>query len=331
MHNEVRTDPDAHSRFQAIYAYAPECVKLIDASERLIDMNPAGLRMIDAPSLGLVRHRNILELIAPDYRQAFREAHAAVFRGKAVRLQFELVGFAGRRLWMDQSAAPLFDTRDSSRVVEMVAVTRDITVQREGEAELLQARIAEAIARSRAELLVGVGHEVNAPLNDIIGYSELLQEAALDQGRHGEAQDLQRIIDAARQILPIMHRATGALRCLPEQGMGARARDLREVVEDAIESARAVIESNGSTLAVELPCAPHYWEGDWRKLDMCLGSLLLSVAKLAQNASVDARLRVAAEAGAPSVRIEFTLEGPRSSHGERTSVGRGRCIRTERP
>lgn len=311
MHNEVRADadPDAHSRFQAIYACVPECVKLIDASERLIDMNPAGLRMIDAPSLSLVRDRNILELIAPEYRQAFREAHAAVFRGKAVRIQFEVVGFAGRRLWMDQSAAPLFDTRDSSRVVEMVAVTRDITAQREGEVELLQARIVEGIARARAEMLAGVGHGVNAPLNDMIGYSELLQEAALDQGRHGDARDLQRIIDAARQVLSIVHRATGASPCAQERQMDAGPHDLREVVEDAIESARAIVASAGTALAIELPCEPRYWGGDREKLDMCLSSLLLSVAKLAPNGSVCARLPLLAEAGAPSVRIEFSLAG----------------------
>jgi len=311
MHHEVRAaaEADDRFRFQAIYACVPECVKLIDANERLIDMNPAGLRMIDAPSLDLVRNRHILDLIAPSHRQAFSEAHAAVFQGRAVRLQFEVVGFSGRKLWMDQSAAPLFDCDDSRRVVEMVAVTRDITAQRESESELLQARIAEEMARSRAEFIAGIGHELNVPLNEVIGYGELLQETALEHGRCGDAQDLQRVIDAARQILAMMHRMAGAASSAPRQGIRAGACDLREIVEDAIEGARTVLEGNGISVSIELPREPQLWQGDWRKLDMCLRSLLLSTAKLAQNGSLVARLPVPIEAGGPWIRVEFAIAG----------------------
>src|SRR5882672_8485310 len=45
----------SEARLRAIVEAEPECVKLLDAEGRLIEMNPAGLRMIEAESLEALR------------------------------------------------------------------------------------------------------------------------------------------------------------------------------------------------------------------------------------------------------------------------------------
>lgn len=284
-------DPYDFSRFQAIFACAPECVKLIDANGCLLDMNAAGLRMIDAPSIDAVRGRNILDLIAPAYRQPFSQAIAAVFEGKAVRLQFEVVGLSGRRLWMDQSASPLFERNGGARVLEMVAVTRDITAERQAETELIAAKVAEEIARSRADFAAQVSHEFNDPLNDVIGYSELLQETAAEQGRHDDAADLQRVVDAARRLQVMMVRMAALSLPRPNDSDAIGACDLRELMEDAIASVRGLCEATGNRLAVELPRERQIWQGDTQRLDLCLRLLLSNAARLTRRGSIIARLR----------------------------------------
>src|SRR5262245_31653236 len=137
-------------RFEAVFSCVPECVRRVDAEGRLIDINPAGLAMIDAASVEDVRGHNLLGLIDPAYHNAFRAAVQQGFNGQAVQLQFEVVGLKGRRLWMDQSAAPLFDPAKPGRVIEMVALTRDITALRASEAALLHAKVAEEVARSKS-------------------------------------------------------------------------------------------------------------------------------------------------------------------------------------
>ncbi len=47
-------------------------------------------------------------------------------------------------------------------------------------------------------------HEVRTPLNQIIGYSEMLQEVASDLGHHAAIPDFQKIHHAARQLLDLV-------------------------------------------------------------------------------------------------------------------------------
>jgi adenylate cyclase len=51
---------------------------------------------------------------------------------------------------------------------------------------------------------VQMQHEVRTPLNQVIGYSELLQEEARDQGLEGFIPDLQRINAAAKHLLTLV-------------------------------------------------------------------------------------------------------------------------------
>src|SRR5439155_837034 len=62
----------SEARLRAIVNAEPECVKLLDAEANLIDMNPAGLRMIEADDLEVVRGRCVLDLVVAEHREAFR-------------------------------------------------------------------------------------------------------------------------------------------------------------------------------------------------------------------------------------------------------------------
>ena len=48
-------------------------MKLLDADGNLLDMNPAGLRMIEAEELGPLRGQCVYGLVAPAHLEAFRE------------------------------------------------------------------------------------------------------------------------------------------------------------------------------------------------------------------------------------------------------------------
>jgi DNA-binding response OmpR family regulator len=55
-----------------------------------------------------------------------------------------------------------------------------------------------------SELLVNLRHELRTPLNAIIGYSELLLEAAEDEGLQAPVPDLQRIRTAGKELLALV-------------------------------------------------------------------------------------------------------------------------------
>src|SRR5688572_15527122 len=148
-----RTATAEHDRrhLRAILDTAPECIKLLGRDGRLIDMNPAGLAMIDAPSLDAVRGSNMSSLIVPDHRALFISMLTRVFRGERCGLSFEVVGLKGRRLWMDTHGAPLWRDEPSREVEAALFVTRDVTGRVAAEAarqalqeQLLQSQKMEA-------------------------------------------------------------------------------------------------------------------------------------------------------------------------------------------
>ena len=117
---------------RSIIEAEPECIKIVDAQGDLLDMNPAGLVMIEADALDQVAGQPVLDLIAPEYRAAFSEMHQRVLAGETAELTFEVIGLKGGRRWLETHAVPL---RHNGQWVQL-AITRDITQRRQDEKSL---------------------------------------------------------------------------------------------------------------------------------------------------------------------------------------------------
>jgi len=127
---------EAHLRL--IIESEPECVKLLDADGRLLEMNPAGLAMVEAESLSQVIGARAVDLVVPEHQAAFRALTDRVIQGATGSLEFEMVGLKGSRRWLDMHAAPLRDAR--GRVITVLSITRDITEQKRAENALRSTR-----------------------------------------------------------------------------------------------------------------------------------------------------------------------------------------------
>jgi diguanylate cyclase (GGDEF)-like protein/PAS domain S-box-containing protein len=125
---------ESEAHLQAIVENEPECIKIVDAEGLLVQMNPAGLAMVEADSLTQVKGASVLGVIAPEYREAFMEMHKRVIAGQAEQMEFEMVGLKGGRRWMETHAVPM-TTR--GQIVHL-AVSRDITQRKQMEAEVRQ-------------------------------------------------------------------------------------------------------------------------------------------------------------------------------------------------
>ncbi|MBW4625995.1 MAG: GAF domain-containing protein [Brasilonema octagenarum HA4186-MV1] len=126
----------AHSEnlLRTIIESEPECVKLLAKDGTLLEMNPAGLAMIEADSLNQVQGSCVYPLIAPEYCQAFITLAQEVFQGESGILEFEIIGLKGTRRWLETHAVPL---RNSEKdIIALLAVTRDITERKRTEASL---------------------------------------------------------------------------------------------------------------------------------------------------------------------------------------------------
>ncbi len=118
-------------RWQKIFETSPECIKLIAADGTLLEMNPAGFEMIEADET--VIGQNIYSLISPEYRQAFEDFNKSVCQGNKGSLEFEIIGSQGSHRILETHGVPLFNPENGELV--QLAITRDITTQKQAEAE----------------------------------------------------------------------------------------------------------------------------------------------------------------------------------------------------
>ena len=125
MENALRA---SEARLRAVIDHEPECVKSVANDGSLLDINRAGLKMIDAPTSGVVAGLPVSDFIHPEDRPAWLSLHRHVVAGGTGRLQVRAIGLLGRLLWMDTHAAPL--RADDGSVASVLYVTRDVTQQR---------------------------------------------------------------------------------------------------------------------------------------------------------------------------------------------------------
>lgn len=112
----------------------PECVKIVDKDGKLLEMNPAGLAMLEVDSLEIAKQYNLLQFILPQYRDAFTALHERVMNGEHDTLEFEILGLKGAKRWLETHAAPM--RNEYGEVSTLLGITRDITERKRNEARI---------------------------------------------------------------------------------------------------------------------------------------------------------------------------------------------------
>ena len=166
-----RAEEEARSsaqRLRTIVENEPECVKVLSREGKVVDMNAAGLQMLEAASLDELRNTNLLDFVSPNHREAFLALHERVMRGESGMLEFEVVGSKGTHRWLETHAVPLFN--ENHEVEFHLAVTRDVTDRRSLAEQLLQSQKLSSLGT----LASGIAHDFNNILAIILGYLPML-------------------------------------------------------------------------------------------------------------------------------------------------------------
>jgi PAS domain S-box-containing protein len=118
----------------AILENEPECVKILGSGGNLLQMNAAGLAMLEVDTVTEANAHGLINFVLPEHRASFLGLAERVFRGESGVLEFQVRGRRGTRRWLETNAAPLRNAE--GKVAYLLGVTRDVTRRREAEERL---------------------------------------------------------------------------------------------------------------------------------------------------------------------------------------------------
>lgn len=147
--------------------------------------------------------------------------------------------------------------------------------------------VAESANRLKSLFLASMSHELRTPLNAIIGYAEMIEEEIEGTDAADSAQDVQRVLVAARHLLHLINEVLDLAKI--EAGK-AEANltdvDYPELLYEVVDTVQPMVRKNDNRLAVDI--APDLGGGrsDPLKLRQCLLNLLGNAAKFTSHGEI---------------------------------------------
>ncbi|MCW8914679.1 MAG: ATP-binding protein [Magnetovibrio sp.] len=164
----------------------------------------------------------------------------------------------------------------------------EVQDRRRAEAQLMRAREdAEAANRAKSMFLANMSHELRTPLNAIIGYSEILQEDAVDLGYAEITPDLDKINTAGKHLLSIINEILDLSKI--EAGridIEVTEFEVQDVINTVAEMVRPLVATNNNTLLVEGSQNLGVMKSDLTRLRQILFNFLSNAAKFTDQGKI---------------------------------------------
>lgn len=148
---------------------------------------------------------NFLAAIHPDDQEAVIEAVQNCIDNKAE------YNIEHRVVWPDNSVHWLLESGDVTRddtgaPLNMLGVVQDISIRKNAEIELIQAREeAELANKAKSEFLSSMSHELRTPMNAIMGFGQILQMDKKDTLSSGQNESVNEILRASSHLLELIN------------------------------------------------------------------------------------------------------------------------------
>lgn len=163
--------------------------------------------------------------------------------------------------------------------------TRELQLANE---ELSVARIAaEEANKTKSAFLANMSHELRTPLNAIIGYSEMLQEDAIDRGDEEPVKDLKKIEGAGRHLLGLINDILDLSKIeAGKMEVFLEKVHIEPLVKDVLSIVQPLADKNGNVL--ELVCAAEVgvFLSDETKVKQSLLNLMSNANKFTNGGKV---------------------------------------------
>jgi signal transduction histidine kinase/CheY-like chemotaxis protein len=170
----------------------------------------------------------------------------------------------------------------------LVLAMEDVTERRRAEEEVAKAKeAAETANKTKSLFLANMSHELRTPLNAILGYSEMLQEEALERELTSFATDLERINAAGKHLLALINDILDLSKIeAGKMELYLESFDVAELIGEVASTIRPLVQHNENTLSIELAPELGAMHADQIKVRQGLYNLLSNAVKFTRAGKI---------------------------------------------
>ena len=240
----------AGERMRTIVETSPNAILLTDDAGLISDYNPMAEKIFGHARDAALDRRAIDLIFPPDVAETLRNGALSFLEtgaeqsGGLKSFETEAMDRNGRRF-----PAEIAVVRVKNAPLNIIYV-RDISSRKAAEAELTSARDrALAGERAKAEFLAVMSHEMRTPLNGLLGTMQLMRDHDLSEQ---ETDLLDRMTQSGHLLLGLVNDVLDLSKFeAGKMRIENRAFSVSRLLDGVVDTAAALAEANGNTLAWE--------------------------------------------------------------------------------
>ena len=274
--------------FRSLIESTSDIITILDGSGMVKYVSPAVRRVLGTEEQQVLG-RSIYERVhAEDHQKMAGAIEKTLERwGASEHIEF-------RALRMDSSVRILEATTnnllDNPAVAGIVVSMRDATERKRAQELEKEKKTAELANTAKSAFMAHMSHELRTPLNAIIGYSEMLEEMAEEDGHVSLIPDLKKIHSAGQHLLDLISDVLDLSKIeAGKMDLYLEALSGDNLISEVQQMAYPLAQKNNNALVVEQPEPLGTLFADQTKVRQSLLNLLSNACKFTREGKVTLR------------------------------------------
>jgi PAS domain S-box-containing protein len=195
------------ARYRTLVETCADAISLSDLEGRFLAFNKQFTRLYgyESPEEITMAGVNAYNMVVEADRPRTLQEIAKVLRdGSSHNIQYLAIRKNGEVFPVEVSASLIYDAEGQPSA--FMAISRDITVRKLFEEELLLAKDAAEVAnRAKSEFLANMSHELRTPLNAILGFNQVLERGTYGELNGKQMEFLKYIRESGNHLLEMVN------------------------------------------------------------------------------------------------------------------------------